>query len=212
MRHQLLQATVLLVLFSVLPAQAHRMRVFAYESGGEILTEAKFGSGRPAQNIEIRVEDSAGKVLLTGTTNTQGMSRLPLPVAAGESGIDLTIVADAGEGHRGSWLLAAEDYHLSATGDTSADIVPHTQTPPPDTLEHASGQAVEKGPPGLDYAVIEKMLQRTVAAELAPVKRQLAAERERSITLQDILGGIGYILGLAGIAAYFQAKRKGEKR
>ncbi len=210
MKHRLLLITVMLIILSALPAQAHRMRVFAYESDGEIISEAKFGSGRPAKGVDIRVEGADGQLLITGVTDDQGISRLPLPAMAKEKGSDLTIIADAGEGHRGSWLLTADDYQGKNRGhvpDSPADGAAAPGLP-----GKTQTAAENKKQPVLDYADIEEIVQKSVAAELAPVKRMLAAEQQRSITLQDIFGGIGYIIGLAGIAAYFQTKRKGDNR
>jgi len=56
--------------------------------------------------------------------------------------------------------------------------------------------------------VVEKIIVR----ELIPIKRKLAEGSEQKLTLRDILGGLGYIFGLAGIAAYFQSKKSGDKK
>ena len=56
-------------------------------------------------------------------------------------------------------------------------------------------------PAGIDQA-IEKALDK----KLAPVMRMLAEMQEQKIRLTDVLGGIGYIIGLVGVAAYFKRK------
>ncbi len=49
--------------------------------------------------------------------------------------------------------------------------------------------------------------------KLGSIKQMLADDRNQGTNLQDILGGIGYILGLAGIITYFKSKtRKGERK
>ena len=43
---------------------------------------------------------------------------------------------------------------------------------------------------------------------MAPVMKLLAESREQGPSLRDILGGVGYILGLMGLAAYLHFRRK----
>ena len=56
------------------------------------------------------------------------------------------------------------------------------------------------------------MVEQIVEKEFAPIKRLLAEDREKKIDIQAILGGLGYIFGLAGIALYFKGKKDGEKK
>ena len=58
---------------------------------------------------------------------------------------------------------------------------------------------------------LEQIIEQVIEKELSPIKRILAENSEQKLKLQDILGGLGYILGLAGIAAYFQSKKSGGK-
>ena len=92
----------LLALLQTTPVLAHKLRVFAWEEGGNIITEAKFNGGRPARKADVTVT-SNGTNLLTGKTDDSGMFRFPLPKDV--SG-DLNIVASTGDGHRGTWLFS----------------------------------------------------------------------------------------------------------
>jgi nickel transport protein len=56
-------------------------------------------------------------------------------------------------------------------------------------------------PAGIDKA-LEKILDR----KLAPIMRTLAEMQEQKIRLTDVLGGLGYIFGLVGVAAYFKRR------
>jgi nickel transport protein len=51
-------------------------------------------------------------------------------------------------------------------------------------------------------------IRDSVQAALAPVKQMLQDSIGKGPGLAEILGGIGYILGLAGLAAYFHYRRK----
>jgi nickel transport protein len=55
-------------------------------------------------------------------------------------------------------------------------------------------------------ALMEAAAARAVEEKLTPLKLELArmAEREQASRLRDIIGGIGWIVGLVGIAAWFK--------
>ena len=42
----------------------------------------------------------------------------------------------------------------------------------------------------------------------APLRAMLVGEKEKGPGLTEIVGGLGWLVGLAGIAAYFAAKGK----
>jgi nickel transport protein len=58
----------------------------------------------------------------------------------------------------------------------------------------------------LDPAV-ESAIERAVARQIRPLREQLVAAEDR-IRLQDILGGIGYIIGLTGLALWWRSRRR----
>jgi nickel transport protein len=55
-------------------------------------------------------------------------------------------------------------------------------------------------------AGIDKALEKALDKKLAPIMRTLAEMQEQKVRLTDVLGGIGYIIGLVGMAAYFKRK------
>ena len=55
-------------------------------------------------------------------------------------------------------------------------------------------------------AGIDKALEKALDKKLAPIMRTLAEMQEQKIRLTDVLGGLGYIFGLVGVAAYFKRK------
>lgn len=196
---------ILLIFFNIPDSQAHKIRVFAWEEEGIIKTETQFsgGSGRAAKNIEITVINQKDKQeLLSGTTDEQGFFNFPIPEAAIKNRYDLEIIANSGGGHKNSWHLSAADYLQLEENATSQ--------PPPLPLPSPPKQPRNKGTS--TYVVDERQLTRIIESaldrKLAPIKRTLARQQEKRPSLQDILGGIGYILGLAGIAAYFKAKKE----
>jgi nickel transport protein len=203
-----LQGQLLLLLAAgvfVTNAHAHKIRVFAWQEGDMIFTEAKFSGGRPARNVSVVVENPmTGERLLTGQTDEEGNFQFVVPVPRPEQ---LNIVIDGGDGHKNSWT------HTLETTDQGAVTAP---PPEPPVNERSSSSAtdreahagVEPVIQGIDAEQLKAVLETVVDQKLSPIKKSLAAMQEKGPSLQDILGGIGYILGLAGIAAYFKSKRQ----
>jgi nickel transport protein len=59
---------------------------------------------------------------------------------------------------------------------------------------------------GLSDAQLAQMIGQVVEKHVRPLRKELAAYKEHN-DLQKILGGIGYILGLFGVAFYIAARR-----
>jgi nickel transport protein len=202
------RVTLLQLLFIILfipimcrPGFAHKVRIFAWQDGNNIITEAMFSRGRPALNATISVvETGTGKELLSGTTDAKGLFSFPIPQTGSK---ELKIIVDAGDGHKNSWNYTLEE---SASKDkntfplqlqTSADG--QAQNPP--ISEEATVNTLQT----ISTADLTRIIETALDKKLASINRTLAENSEKGPTLQDILGGIGYILGLAGIAAYMQS-------
>lgn len=206
----LLQLTLplLLIVLSSLPGHAHKVRIFAWEESGIINTEVKFSGGRPAKNAQIRVTSIQDKKeLLTGITDSNGMFSFPIPDTAKKNHYNLEISVNSGDGHKNSWLLNAADY---------LQITENTPRQHPGSSSQTSLQAAQQAPPEqqkstlvvVDQEQLSQIIESALDRKLGPIKRSLAEQQGKKTSLQDILGGIGYILGLAGIAAYFKSQKK----
>ena len=189
-----------LMLLAAGDALAHRVNVFAWVEGDMVFVECKYPDGTKVHEGVIRVLDSAGKELLSGKTNDKGEFSFKVPKQD-----DLTIVLEAGMGHRGDWPLSRQD--LAPAGEApkpgpaaAPQASPKNEAPSPAAAEPAAGPA-SPPPAGIDQA-IEKALDK----KLAPVMKMLAEMHEQKVRLTDVLGGIGYIMGLVGVAAYFKRK------
>jgi len=201
----LLALLVLCVLAA--PAQAHRVLVFAYAEGDTIFTESKFIPNDPVRQGKIEVLDAkTGQTLLTGTTNDQGKFSFKIPDQAIAQKMDLKIVVEAAMGHRGEWLLKAANY---LTGAHTAGIPaagPAATPAPSATAAPAAAPAATAGT--INQQGLEAALNKVLERQLGPINEKLTDLTIHRTTLPDILGGIGYILGLFGVAAYFLSKRQ----
>lgn len=64
----------------------------------------------------------------------------------------------------------------------------------------------------LDEEALTRKIEAAVAKRIRPLVREIGALKEE-VRLHDILGGIGYIIGLAGVAFYFLGvRRRGQAR
>jgi len=182
------------------PALAHRVLVFAYTEGDTIHTESKFIPNTPMRQGKILVLDQkTGKVLLTGQTDDQGKFSFKIPAEAATQKLDLMIVAEAAMGHRGEWLLKADSYLAGATPGKTAAPAPAAATAPA-----APGTKAAT----VDRQMLEEAVSQALERQLAPIKEMLTDLTIHRTSLSDIIGGIGYILGLFGLGAYFLSKRK----
>ena len=102
-------------------------------------------------------------------------------------GVLLLLTADIG-GSRG---VAAQPPPQPAAG---IEKPPQGAPPPPAAVPLPAG--------------IDKALEKVLDKKLAPILRTLAEMQEQKIRLTDVLGGLGYIFGLVGVAAYFNSRRK----
>jgi nickel transport protein len=184
------------------PALAHRVLVFAYAEGDTIHTESKFVPNDPVRQGKILVIDhKTGKELLTGQTDDRGKFSFKIPAAAVAQKMDLEIVVEAAMGHRGSWLLKADSYLTGATPGKAA--APVARAPAPASASVTPGTKAT-----VDQQALEAALNKALERQLAPLKEMLTELTIHRTTPTDIIGGIGYILGLFGLWAYFQSKRK----
>jgi nickel transport protein len=184
---------------------AHKVRVFAYGDGDNIVGETSFNGGRTPKNVEIFVENAGdGSSLLTTLTDEEGRFSFPIPEIARKQQLNLRIVVNVGEGHRNEWLLEANEYLPEATAQ-SAPVA----TPPivEESVPRLTAVTTGSEPYKVNEDLLRRIVEESIEKQLGPVKRMLAENRERKVSLQDILGGLGYIFGLAGIAAYLKSKK-----
>lgn len=175
-------------------AIAHRLNVFAAYDGTRIAGEAYFSGGTRAQGIAVRAVGAGGKVLAEVRTDTEGNFAFPQLSAA-----PVEIVADAADGHIARFRMTEAD--MAATPGMGA------ATAAPSGKEISTADPL----PSASSSALEQTVDRAVARRIAPLQRQIA-EYESRIRLHDVLGGVGYLVGIAGIAFWWLARREGRGR
>ncbi|ACU91212.1 hypothetical protein [Desulfomicrobium baculatum] len=194
----------LLLVFTFLipaPALAHRVNVFAYVEGGEVVVECSYSKSKRVRHGAIAVQDAgSGETLLQGTTDEAGLFRFSIPDQARTSGSGLRILLQAGEGHQNEWIVDAAEF---MDAGAPRPLAPHAEVTAAGAM---SPGRTDPGAAGLSRADVEDVVNAALDAKLAPIRRALLEQSQSGPGLQEIIGGIGWIFGLVGIGAYFKSR------
>jgi len=191
---------VILVLLIGSNALAHKVNIFAYAEKGVVYTESYFNDGRKVIDSTVEVFDAKNnKLLLTGKTDKNGEFSFKIPEATG-----LRIVLNASMGHKNEYFLS-EDEVRDAIGTAKV-----REKLPPERVKTEKMEAMPETVTQVYGEPLEALMEQVVEEKTAPIMKKLLKieEQMQKPSLQDIIGGLGYILGLMGIGIYFRYKRK----
>jgi nickel transport protein len=177
-----------LLLVAAAPAEAHRLKLFATAEGNVLVGEAYFAGGGPAIDIPGRVLAADGSLAGAFATGPDGRFR----VTVGQRQ-DYTLTVDGGDGHVASYMLPGAELPESLPAGQAGRAAPPAETGP-----------IAPATPGPE---LTQLIEVAVARQVRPVREQLDAY-EATVRLHDILGGIGTIFGVFGLAAWFASRRK----
>jgi nickel transport protein len=188
MKHNYLYLLLIILLFPS-QAQAHKIHVFAWVSGNSVTVESGFSGNRPLIKGTVRVSNvQTAELLLQGTGDNKGIFTFEIPATVKENAVDMLITVTGGEGHQSEWLLSATEY----LAETNGENIPQQRT--------------------LNNVELERMFKKILETELAPIKRSLAKASEQKPGFRDIMGGIGYLLGLAGLITWLKNRKSSDSQ
>jgi nickel transport protein len=124
----------------------------------------------------IKIYGPGNKLL--GETRTDGQGAF---VYSPTQRVDHTLVLDTDDGHRAAFTVAATELPAALSA-------PDRNTAPAAAL-----------------AELKSTLQTLLTEQLNPLRQEIHA-LEKRLRLQDILGGLGYITGLAGLLFFLRRK------
>jgi len=178
---------------------AHGVNLFCWIQKDTVQCRARFSGGRAVHNGSWKVLDSSTQEkLLQGKTSSKGRFSFSPPRKARKNRSHLNVVCEASMGHRDSWLVRAKDY-ISGVSEKEKE----------QGFAAAEESAAEK--PESVKVIRDERLRSILRQELSPLRKELAELRENRISIRDVLGGLGYILGLFGIWAYTASRRESPK-
>lgn len=189
---------------------AHKVNVFAYIEGNNIIIEGYFSGKAKAQNSLVEVFDQNGKKLLEGRTDVKGVwtfgaHSIPTGVKS------LRIVLEAELGHKGEYTLDLSEAPASSGKQSSENpTVPNTLSASVPPVVPTVGAE-----PGINQESLLHALSLMMDQKIEPLiktignqERLLLEQQAGAPKMTEIIGGIGWILGLAGITAFFWGKNK----
>jgi len=179
--------TAIILIGSHGPALAHKVMIFAWVEGGTVFTESKFSGGKKAINARVEIFDKDGKKLLEGKTDNKGEFSFKIPKLT-----DLRIVLNAAMGHKAEWAVPESEIR------EAGNIVEKKKVAEP------SGPTTV----GLSKEEVKKIVEESLDKKLRPIVRMITESKNNEPSLTEIIGGIGYIFGLMGVALYFKNRRK----
>jgi nickel transport protein len=199
---------IVLLLLPLGQALAHNVTVFAWVEGDTVHVESKFSGGRRPVAAPVEIYDTRGDLLLKGVTDEKGEFSFKVPKKTG-----MKVVLLAGMGHKGEWTIPLSDLEAVGTETTAQAEEAYTPSSISTDSHQADAALLPEGgnpvPAGyVTAAEIRKAVEAALDTKLKPVMKLLVETRRSGPSVTDILGGLGYIFGLIGVAAYFSAKRR----
>jgi len=171
---------------------AHKVNIFAYLEGDKVYTESYFNDGKKCIDSKIEVFDNRGNMLLESLTDEEGMFSFEIPSENVIDG-DLKVVLTASMGHRAEYTISADEL-----GDTVVSIEEKLEEP----ISVASPETIL-----VDLKEIQLIIEDTLDEKLKPIMIEIKKSQEDRISPTEIIGGIGYIIGIFGIIAYFLSRK-----
>ena len=179
--------TSIIITGSNIPALAHKVMIFAWVEGSTVFTESKFSGGKKAINAPVVIFDKDGKKLLEGKTDNKGEFSFKVPKLT-----DLRIVLNAAMGHKAEWTVPESEIR------EAGNIVEKIKVAEP------SGPTTV----GLSKEEVKKIVEDSLDKKLRPIVRMMTESKNNEPSITEIIGGVGYIFGLMGVAIYFKNRKK----
>lgn len=209
-------ASVIGILVTCVPAIAHKVNVFAYVEGNGVKVEGYFSGNVKAQDCDVTVSDEQGKKLLEGKTDKEGIYSFKLADLPAFSG-GLKIVLEAGMGHRAEYTLAGDDIPAAVKKQIQPEEKQSQETKP----EPSASVSPSSSSPAhaVDQDALTSALEAAMDKKLAPITRMLGKQEKLLLEqkfggpkLSEIIGGIGWIVGMVGISAFFWSRNSDRKK
>ena len=180
----------LIIIMINISAFAHKVNIFAYVEGDKVYSESYFNDGKKCVDSKIEVFDNQENKLLEGITDENGEFSFKTPQEEG----NLKIVLIASMGHRAEYIISADEL-----GDTVGLVKEGLKEPVSVVFPEVSS---------FDLKEIQLLIEDALDKKLEPILREIKRSQEHKTAPTEIIGGIGYIIGIFGIIAYFLSRKR----
>jgi nickel transport protein len=99
-------------------------------------------------------------------------------------------------GHRAEWMIP-ESQIKEARGVFLTSKIGNESSQPTGSI-------------GISKEEIKGLIEESLERKLSPIIRMISESQTKGPSVTEIVGGIGYIFGLMGVALYFLSRRKKE--
>ncbi|WP_419903559.1 cobalt ABC transporter permease [Kiloniella sp.] len=185
-------------------AWAHKVISAAYPDGNLIEGEIGFSSGDMATNVPIVITDPDGNKLGEITTDDEGLFAF-----TATQRVDHIFRADLSAGHVATFTVLADELPDDLAGGEAKSSVTSTTSNAVDVVKNSVSVSDKSDLIVIDQIALEKLISKATK-ETRSLRKDLVQYKEER-RMQDILGGIGYILGIFGIASFLLGRRKPAK-
>lgn len=173
---------------------AHKVNIYAYTDGDMVYSESYFADGSRCKNCAIEVYDkNTEKLLIEGKTDENGKFSFKSPQSP-----SIKILLKAGAGHQNSYVLKLRDIPVEKNikDITQKSVKVHN-------VDITRIQC-------LSASEIEFIVNQALDKKIQPLMNQISMLQESTnkAGVVQILGGIGYIIGIMGIIMYFKNRKK----
>ncbi len=180
-------------------AYAHKLNVFASAEGKTIRGKAYFGGGTPAQNVAVTALSPTGQQIGQTTTDEEGRFALEARFRC-----DYRLLVETGDGHGGEYTVPAsvlpKDLPLLSADLGDGKVAGDVGRSPNPSIPIAPAEPTAAVPLSSDQLEL-------LHAKIDHLEEQLMAYEDR-LRVTDVLGGIGYIVGITGAAYYYFGSRR----
>jgi nickel transport protein len=172
-------------------AEAHGLKALVTVEGTSLVGSAHLTPGRPLRHATVTVTDADGNVLATTITDDAGHFEVEA-----KRRVDHRITVGGADGHVATYTVRADELPDS--------LLPSPPNPLPQAGEGSNKTLPALPAPDADWRAF---IDQSIARQVRPLREQLDAYQEK-IWWHDVLGGIGYILGLGGLAFGLSERRR----
>jgi len=179
------------LLFFASAAYCHKVYLHVWTERDTIYTESYSSGNKKVRNGLIKVFDNEGNELINGRTNEEGEFSFKIPKIT-----DLRIVLESSMGDGTEYLFKKTE--ILSGEVTLTEGASHVRRGAEASPEEVAGQKQ-----------IRLELEAALDVRLKPVLKELARlQEDKGPGITEVIGGIGYILGIMGIVAYMRSKKK----
>ncbi len=199
-----MKKTVLLILLSALAifaspkkAFAHKISAFADVQDNKVSVLSYFSDGSPVRYGKVSVYDEkTGKLILSGNTTKDGQFSFKVPKPS-----NYKIVVNAELGHRAVVEVKKDEF------STTASAAPEESSEQGFEQQQEQGQSQASQ---ISNKQLQKIVREAVRQELKPIHAELM-QIEIAMSkpsLKDVIGGLGWIFGIFGVAALIYSRNR----